>query len=58
MIKMLLELANWIEYEYENGNRVKASKLYKMFLKYGKIKFPKENERFLKQLYFADPFIK
>lgn len=35
------ELKNWICYEMKYGNRVTASKLYKIFCKYAKIQFPK-----------------
>jgi len=38
------ELVKWIEYELNLGNRVKASKLYKVFYKYAKIHHPNISE--------------
>ena len=36
----LYDLVNWMEDELNNGNRIKASKLYKLFYKYAKLKYP------------------
>jgi len=33
-----------MEYEFENGNRVKASKLYRIFCKYAKMRFKDADE--------------
>lgn len=44
----LNDLTDWIDYEMKNGNRIKASKLYMMFCKYVKIRYPKVDEIDLK----------
>jgi len=40
----LSELLQWMEDELENGSRIKASKLYKIFCKYAKMRFKDADE--------------
>ena len=40
----LSELLQWMEDEFENGNRIKAQKLYKIFCKYAKMRFKDADE--------------
>jgi hypothetical protein len=42
------DLVDWINCELDNGSRVKASKLYRVFCKYAKIRFPEVSEWELK----------
>jgi len=44
----LSELLQWMEDEFENGNRIKAQKLYKIFCKYAKMRFKDADESILR----------
>jgi hypothetical protein len=43
-ILSLWEIINWMEDEQKLGNRIKASKLYKLFYKYAKLRYPNSSE--------------
>lgn len=44
----LQDLLDWMEDELENGNRVKASKLYKIFCNHARLQFPNATEHQLR----------
>jgi len=44
----LQELVFWINYEIKCGNRVRASKLYRIFCKYARLQYPQRTENQLK----------
>ena len=44
----LRDLINWLNDEINNGNRIKASKLYRIFCKYAKLQYPGAGEDRLK----------
>ena len=46
---MLRELISWFEEEQEKGNRVKASKIYKIFCKYAREIYPSVTSKRLEE---------
>lgn len=44
----LEDLKDWLNEEHSKGNRIKASKLYKIFCKYAKLQYPGISEIKLK----------
>ena len=46
---MLRELISWFEEEQEKGNRVKASKIYRVFCKYAREIYPNVTSRNLEK---------
>jgi len=50
----LNDLRDWIIDEKQTGNRIKASKIYKIFCKYVVKKFPDVSEHDMRYFFFRD----
>ncbi len=44
----LYDIIDWMENEMNNGNKIKTSKLYKLFYKYARLKYPTATEEQLR----------